>query len=100
MKEDAFAELRSTVEAIAGQPIGTYSDLEIFIRQNPNSNEGRSLSGIKKRIDALTRRQRLIMRRRDPELDLALMIAYGYQPATAEARSLWAQRSPVSDTSQ
>ena len=100
VKEDAFAELRSTVEAIAGQPIGTYSDLEIFIRQNPNSNEGRSLSGIKKRIDALTRRQRLIMRRRDPELDLALMIAYGYQPATAEARSLWAQRSPVSDTSQ
>ena len=100
VKEDAFAELQSTVENIAGEPIDTYNALEIFIRQNPATNEGRSLSAIKRRIDALTKRQRLVMRRRDPELDLALMVAYGYQPATAESRALWSQRSPVNAISQ
>ena len=94
-KNEAFKRYKDAATRIAGQPIGSFSELELFIRQNPGG-ASRALDGIRKRVERDTTKRRERLRRNDPQLDIYLVMAYGYQPVTAAGRRALNSPSPAS----
>jgi len=92
-KQEAFEVYQPAIERIAGQPISSFRELEVFIRQNPGG-ASRALDNLRKRIDSDTTRRRQRLRRTSPELDVALVVAYGYKPLTAQGRQVDLSPSP------
>ena len=86
--DEAFQEVADRVSVLAGRPVSTYSELERLIRQTPDIRTKRRLEGIKRAIDSRKDAKRVLMRRRDPQLDIALVLTRGYTPRTAQGRSL------------
>ena len=86
-KQEAFEVFQPAIERIAGQPISNFRELEVFIRQNPGG-ASRALDNLRKRIDRDTTRRRERLRRANPALDVALVVAYGYEPLTAAGKQV------------
>ena len=94
-KSEAFERYRDAASRIAGQPIESFSELELFIRQNPGG-ASRALDGLRKRVESDTTKRRERLRRNDPQLDVFLVMAYGYKPVTAAGRRALESPSPAS----
>jgi hypothetical protein len=80
-EQDAFTRFNRAIERIA-PGVKTTRELEVFIRQAERRVDAVRAEAILSRINAVTRAERLRLRRRDKSLDEALRLVYGTQPVT------------------
>ena len=67
--------------------IDTYDDLIVAINQSgSNVGERKRLERLRSKIDKITSRMRKVLRRKDPKLDVALVLNKAYNPTTKEGR--------------
>jgi len=82
-RDIAFDRLKAAMP----EGIDTYDDLIVAINQSGSDiGERKRLGRLRSKIDSITSRMRKVLRRKDSQLDVALVLNKAYTPVTKEGR--------------